>query len=73
MVYCFYLESLCLFVSDIEIATAQTPKDIEQLASEIGLQSAEVDLYGKKKAKVSLKVLERLQGQKNGNYVVVAG
>ena len=32
-----------------------------------------MDLYGKKKAKVSLSVLDRLQGRKNGKYVVVAG
>ena len=30
-------------------------------------------MYGKKKAKVSLSVLDRLQGRKNGKYVVVAG
>lgn len=52
---------------------AQTPKNIGDLASEIGLTSAEVDLYGKKKAKVSLKVLDRLKGAPNGRYVVVAG
>lgn len=35
--------------------------------------SSEVDLYGKKKAKVSLSVVDRLQARKNGKYVVVAG
>ncbi|ESP00125.1 hypothetical protein LOTGIDRAFT_201055 [Lottia gigantea] len=59
--------------SDIEIAQSQTPKDIDLLAREINLQSEEVDLYGKKKAKVSLKVLDRLQNQQNGKYVVVTG
>ena len=34
----------------------QVPKDIARLAEEIKLTSDEVDLYGKKKAKVSLKV-----------------
>ncbi|KAB7494407.1 C-1-tetrahydrofolate synthase, cytoplasmic [Armadillidium nasatum] len=58
---------------DIEIATSQTPKDISELASEIGLLTSEVDLYGKKKAKVSLKVLDRLRHQEDGKYVVVAG
>lgn len=43
------------------------------LADEIGLLSSEVDLYGKKKAKVSLSALQRLEGRKNGKYVVVAG
>ena len=59
--------------SDIQIALAQLPKDISDLASEIGLLSDEVDLYGKKKAKVSLKVLDRLAHQPNGNYVIVTG
>ncbi|RXG73631.1 C-1-tetrahydrofolate synthase, cytoplasmic [Armadillidium vulgare] len=58
---------------DIDIATSQTPKDISELATEIGLLNPEVDLYGKKKAKVSLKVLDRLKYQENGKYVVVAG
>ena len=43
------------------------------LASEINLLKEEVDLYGKKKAKVSLKVLDRLKAQKDGRYVVVTG
>lgn len=61
------------FYSDIEIAKAQTPKPIKQLAEEIGLYPSEVSLYGNYKAKVSLSVLERLKNQKNGKYVVVAG
>ncbi|XP_078591798.1 C-1-tetrahydrofolate synthase, cytoplasmic-like isoform X1 [Branchiostoma floridae x Branchiostoma japonicum] len=59
--------------SDIEVATAQTPKNVDDLAREIGLQPHEVDLYGKKKAKVSLSVLERLKDVPNGKYVVVTG
>nr|XP_053633121.1 C-1-tetrahydrofolate synthase, cytoplasmic-like isoform X1 [Cherax quadricarinatus]XP_053633130.1 C-1-tetrahydrofolate synthase, cytoplasmic-like isoform X1 [Cherax quadricarinatus]XP_053633136.1 C-1-tetrahydrofolate synthase, cytoplasmic-like isoform X1 [Cherax quadricarinatus] len=59
--------------SDIEVARAQTPKDVAELAEEIGLLNSEVDLYGKKKAKVSLAVLQRLSYQKDGKYVVVAG
>lgn len=59
--------------SDLDIAQSQVPKNIELLAEEIGLLKDEVDYYGKKKAKVSLKVIERLQHQKNGKYVVVTG
>lgn len=59
--------------SDIEIARSQTPKDISLLASEIGLVRSEVSLYGDKKAKISLKVLERLRNEEDGKYVVVAG
>ena len=52
---------------------AQTPKDISEVAREVGLLSTEVDLYGKKKAKVSLSVIDRLGHQSNGKYVVVTG
>ncbi|XP_042220312.1 C-1-tetrahydrofolate synthase, cytoplasmic-like isoform X1 [Homarus americanus] len=67
------LELLEKVPSDIEVARAQTPKDIAELSKEIGLLGSEVDLYGKKKAKVSLSVLQRLVFQKDGKYVVVAG
>lgn len=59
--------------SDIVIAQSQTPKNIELLSDEVNLLKEEVDYYGKKKAKVSLKVLQRLQNNKNGRYVVVTG
>ena len=59
--------------SDIEIAQAQIPKDIAVLASEIGIHHTELELYGNKKAKVSLKVMERIDGRPNGQYVVVTG
>ena len=64
---------MILIYSDIEIAMAQTPKDIQILAREIGLQGNELDMYGKKKAKVSLTVLKRLQDQPDGKYIVVTG
>ena len=59
--------------SDIEVASAQTPKNIDLLAREVGLLPSEVDLYGKKKAKVALSTLERLKDRKNGKYIIVAG
>lgn len=59
--------------SDIEIAQSQTPKDIAEMAAEIGLLDSEIDMYGSKKAKVKLSILDRLKSQKNGKYVVVAG
>ena len=59
--------------SDITIAMAQIPKNIADLAAEIGLSPGEVNLYGKKKAKVSLSVLDRLAGVKEGKYIVVTG
>lgn len=59
--------------SDISIARGQKPKDIQKLAEEIGLESNEVNLYGPKKAKISVSTLERLRDQPDGKYVVVAG
>ena len=63
----------CLFSSDIEIAMSQIPKDIDLMASEIGLMPSEIDLYGKKKAKVSLKILDRMKDAPNGKYILCAG
>lgn len=59
--------------SDIEIAMAQTPKPISQLAEEIGLLPDELENYGKFKAKVSLSVLKRLNHRKDGKYIIVSG
>ncbi|KAK7014860.1 FTHFS-domain-containing protein [Favolaschia claudopus] len=59
--------------SDIEIAMAQTPKRISDLALEIGLLPDELESYGKYKAKVELSVLERLAHRKNGKYIVISG
>jgi len=43
------------------------------LAEEIGLLPMEVDLYGKKKAKVALSTMDRLKDRANGRYIIVAG
>lgn len=47
--------------SDIEIAKAQTPKPIANLAAEIGIPAKDLELYGKYKAKVKLEILDSLQ------------
>ncbi|PPR06657.1 hypothetical protein CVT26_001199 [Gymnopilus dilepis] len=59
--------------SDIEIAMAQTPKVVADLAKEIGIQSNELESYGKYKAKVDLSVLDRLAHRKDGKYIIVSG
>lgn len=58
---------------DIDIAMAQTPKPITQLAHEIGLHPDELESYGKYKAKVELSVLDRLSHRKDGKYIVISG
>nr|XP_022911778.1 C-1-tetrahydrofolate synthase, cytoplasmic [Onthophagus taurus] len=60
--------------TDIKIAHEQEPKNVNQLAEEIGLYPNEYSLYGNKKAKISFaSVLKRLESQKDGKYIVVAG
>ncbi|XP_044265434.1 C-1-tetrahydrofolate synthase, cytoplasmic-like [Tribolium madens] len=59
--------------SDIKIARSQQPKNILELANEIGLQPNEVLPYGTTKAKISLSVLDRLQDEQNAKYVIVVG
>ncbi|KAH7107811.1 FTHFS-domain-containing protein [Auriculariales sp. MPI-PUGE-AT-0066] len=59
--------------SDIEIAQAQVPKPVADLASEIGLRADEVENYGKYKAKVELSVLQRLAHRKDGKYILISG
>lgn len=67
------LEVLEQVPSDIEIAMAQTPKPVIQLAQEIGLLPDELESYGKYKAKVELSVLDRLAHRKDGKYIVISG
>lgn len=59
--------------SDIDIAMAQTPKPVTQLAHEIGILPSELENYGAYKAKVDLSVLERLEHRKDGKYILVSG
>lgn len=67
------IKPLAKVPSDIEVARAQKPKPITQIAREIGLLSSELEPYGSVKAKVDLSVLKRLADRKNGKYIVVAG
>lgn len=59
--------------SDIEVSRSCVPKPISRLSEEIGLLAEEVEIYGQTKAKVLLSTIKRLQGQKDGKYVVVTG
>jgi methylenetetrahydrofolate dehydrogenase (NADP+) / methenyltetrahydrofolate cyclohydrolase / formyltetrahydrofolate synthetase len=62
-----------LIFRDIDVSRNQTPKSITELAEEVGLVSSEVLPYGSTKAKVDIKVLERLANKPRGKYVIVAG
>ncbi|KAI9831695.1 MAG: hypothetical protein M1819_004761 [Sarea resinae] len=59
--------------SDIAISRAQHPKQITQVAQEVGIAASELEPYGAYKAKVDLKLLSRLGYRRNGRYVVVTG
>ncbi|PUU83172.1 formate--tetrahydrofolate ligase-domain-containing protein [Tuber borchii] len=59
--------------SDIAVSRAQTPKNIEIIARELGISERELELYGAHKAKVNLDLLQRLGHRRNGRYVLVAG
>lgn len=57
--------------SDLDIAQAQIPRSITDVARELGIRDEELELYGPYKAKVRLEILERLAGRPDGKYVDV--
>ena len=57
--------------SDLEIAQAANMKPIVEIASQLGLDEDDIELYGKYKAKVSLDVMEKLKDKPNGKYIDV--
>ncbi|KAK5096995.1 tetrahydrofolate synthase [Exophiala xenobiotica] len=59
--------------SDIAVSRSQHPKQITQIAKEVGIAAHELEPYGAYKAKVDLTLLKRLEHRKNGKYVVVTG
>ena len=59
--------------SDIAVSRAQYPKSITQVASEVGVDSHELEPYGHTKAKIPLSVLNRLAHRRNGRYILIAG
>ena len=60
------------FPSDLEIARAVTPRPIADIARELGFDDAEIEPYGRTKAKVTIEGIRRLEAQNpRGKYVVV--
>src|SRR6266446_1695294 len=57
--------------SSLEIAQEATLRPIADIAAAAGLESDEVDLYGKFKAKVALSVLDRLADRPDGKLINV--
>jgi formate--tetrahydrofolate ligase len=59
--------------SSLEIAQEAELEPIVSLAERIGLESEEIDPYGRYKAKVSLGVIDRLKETQDGKLICVAG
>jgi len=57
--------------SDIEIARSVKLQDIYDISEKAGLQKDEIIPWGNHKAKVSLKALERIRNNKDGELVLV--
>ena len=57
--------------SDIEIAQATTPYPIHQIASALGIPEAEIEPYGRTKAKVSLQYIDSLAERPKGKLILV--
>lgn len=59
--------------SDIAVSRKQKPKQITQVAKEVGIAEHELEPYGAYKAKVDLALLNRLEHRKNGKYILITG
>ena len=57
--------------SDVEIAQEATMKPIVKVAEELNIAEEELELYGKYKAKVSLKSWEKIKNRPDGKLILV--
>lgn len=58
-------------LSDLDIAQKAEIKDIQEIASDAGIEEKYLELYGNYKAKVSLEILKEIQGNPAGKYIDV--
>ncbi|MBN2292995.1 MAG: formate--tetrahydrofolate ligase, partial [Pirellulales bacterium] len=56
---------------DIEIARAATMLHIDDIAAKLGIDSDDLEHYGRDKAKVSLELFDRLADRPTGKLVLV--
>ena len=59
------------YLSDIEIAQAAKPEPIVNIAAKLGIDSDDLELYGKYKAKVSRELFNKVKDNKNGKLILV--
>ncbi|MFH1125965.1 MAG: formate--tetrahydrofolate ligase [Candidatus Altiarchaeota archaeon] len=57
--------------SDLDVERSIRLKPIVEIAREVGLGESDLELYGKYKAKVSFRLLERLRKKKDGRLILV--
>ncbi|MFQ6861035.1 MAG: formate--tetrahydrofolate ligase [Beduini sp.] len=57
--------------TDVEIAQEATMLPIKEVASKIGLEEDDLELYGKYKAKISLETIKSLENEKDGKLILV--
>ena len=57
--------------NDLAIAHSAKLKPVEEVAAMMGLERADIELYGANKAKINLDVIERRKDRPNAKYVVV--
>ena len=58
-------------MEDVEIARNTKLKKIQEIADNLGIKEEELENYGKYKAKISIKAIDRLQNKQNGKLVLV--
>lgn len=58
-------------LTDIQIAQQNELAPITEIAKKIGFDADDIDLYGKYKAKVPAKTLEKLEANKDGKLILV--
>jgi len=58
-------------LTDIEIAQKATIQPITDIAAQLGIDAADLELYGKSKAKLSEELLTRLESGKDGKLILV--
>ena len=58
-------------MTDIEIAKSVNLKKITEIAESIGIDEDDLEMYGKHKAKISSKIIDKLKNEKDGKLVLV--
>ena len=58
-------------LTDVQIAQSAKMKPIKEIANQLGLVEDDLELYGKYKAKISLKTISQLEEREDGKLVLV--